>query len=141
MDKFLASSVITCKRFDPTKISINRGKLLEKVDDGYRRFEFTEDGISPRSRLGMDNGIFWNTGDESDEIGHITEDPILRVKMMDKRMSRLDLILKEIPDDEQAKSFGIEEHTIISWGSAKGPILDALEMLKKEGISILDLFN
>ena len=136
MDKFHASSVITCKRFDPQKISINRGKLLEKVDDDYRRFEFTDDGISPRSRLGIDNGIFWNTGDESDETGHITEDPILRVRMMDKRMSRLDLILKEIPDEQQVKSFGVEEHTIISWGSAKGPILDAIEMLKNEGISI-----
>jgi 2-oxoglutarate ferredoxin oxidoreductase subunit alpha len=136
MDKFHASSVITCDRFDPQKISINRGKLLEKVDDDYRRFEFTDDGISPRSRLGIDNGIFWNTGDESDETGHITEDPILRVRMMDKRMSRLDLILKEIPDEQQAKSFGVEEHTIISWGSAKGPILDALKMLKDEGISI-----
>ena len=136
MDKFHASSVITCGRFDPQRISINRGKLLENVDDGYRRFEFTDDGISPRSRLGIDNGIFWNTGDESDEYGHITEDPILRVKMMDKRMSRLDLILKMIPDDEQVKSFGVKPYTIISWGSAKGPILDALEMLKKEGISI-----
>ena len=136
MDKFLASSVITCKRFDPQKISIDRGKLLEKVNDGYRRFEFTDDGISPRSRLGIDNGIFWNTGDESDETGHISEDPVLRVKMMDKRMSRLDLILKKIPDSEQVVSFGIEDYTIISWGSAKGPIIDALEMLKKEGISI-----
>jgi len=136
MDKFLASSVITCKRFDTQKISIDRGKLLEKVNDGYRRFEFTDDGISPRSRLGIDNGIFWNTGDESDETGHISEDPIMRVKMMDKRMSRLDLILKKIPDSEQVVSFGIEDYTIISWGSAKGPIIDALEMLKKEGISI-----
>ncbi len=136
MDKFHASSVITCKRFDPRKISINRGKLLKKIDDDYRRFEFTDDGISPRSRLGIDNGIFWNTGDESDESGHITEDPILRVKMMDKRMSRLDLILKDISDDEQAKSFGVYEHTVISWGSAKGPVLDALEMLKNEGISV-----
>ncbi|MGY5150098.1 MAG: 2-oxoacid:ferredoxin oxidoreductase subunit alpha [Candidatus Nitrosopumilus sp. bin_68KS] len=136
MDKFHASSVITCKRFDPTKITINRGKLLEKIDGEYRRFAFTDDGISPRSRLGLDNGVFWNTGDESDEFGHITEDPILRVKMMDKRMSRLDLILKEIPQSEQALSFGVEEHTIISWGSAKGPILDAIDMLKKEGISI-----
>ena len=136
MDKFLASSVITCKRFDTEKISIDRGKLLEKVSDGYRRFEFTDDGISPRSRLGIDNGIFWNTGDESDETGHISEDPIMRVKMMDKRMSRLDLILKKIPDSEQVVSFGIEDYTIISWGSAKGPIIDALEMLKKEGISI-----
>ncbi len=136
MDKFQASSVITCKRFDPQKISINRGKLLEKIDGNYRRFEFTGDGISPRSRLGIDNGIFWNTGDESDETGHITEDPVLRVKMMDKRMSRLDLILKDISDDQQVKSFGVEEYTIVSWGSAKGPILDALEMLQKEGISI-----
>ncbi|MFQ5782265.1 MAG: 2-oxoacid:ferredoxin oxidoreductase subunit alpha [Nitrosopumilus sp.] len=136
MDKFLASSVITCKRFDTQKISIDRGKLLEKVDDGYRRFEFTGDGISPRSRLGIDNGIFWNTGDESDETGHISEDPVLRVNMMDKRMSRLDLIVKKIPEIDQAISFGVEDYTIISWGSAKGPILDAIEMLKKEGISI-----
>ncbi|AFS80313.1 pyruvate flavodoxin/ferredoxin oxidoreductase domain-containing protein [Candidatus Nitrosopumilus koreensis AR1] len=136
MDKFIASSVVTCKRFDTSKISINRGKLLEKVEDGYQRFAFTDDGVSPRSRLGIDNGIFWNTGDESDEAGHISEDPILRAKMMDKRMSRLDLILKEIPDVEKAVSFGVEDYTIISWGSAKGPIIDAIEMLKKEGISI-----
>ena len=84
----------------------------------------------------MNNGIFWNTGDESDEQGHITEDPVLRVKMMDKRMSRLDLILKQIPKDEQVVSHGIHDYTIISWGSTKGPILDALEMLKKEGIDI-----
>ncbi len=136
MDKFHASSVLTCKRFDSQKISINRGKLLDKVDDDYRRFEFTDDGVSPRSRLGMDNGIFWNTGDESDETGHISEDPILRVKMMDKRMSRLDLILKNIPDIEQAVSFGVEEYSIISWGSTIGPVLDAIDLLKKEGISI-----
>ena len=136
MDKFHASSVITCKRFDSQKISINRGKLLDKVDDGYRRFEFTDDGVSPRSRLGLDNGIFWNTGDESDETGHITEDPILRVKMMDKRMSRLDLILKNIPDVEQAVSFGVEDYSIISWGSTIGPVRDAIDLLKKEGIAI-----
>lgn len=131
MDKFHASSVITCKKWDAEKISIDRGKLLETVEDGYRRFEFTDDGISPRSRLGMDNGIFWNTGDESDETGHISEDPVSRVKMMDKRMSRLDLILEKIPKEEQAISFGTHDFTVISWGSAVGPVKDALEMLKK----------
>jgi 2-oxoglutarate ferredoxin oxidoreductase subunit alpha len=136
MDKFLSSSVVTCKRFDPQKITINRGKLLEKVEGEYKRFAFTGDGISPRSRLGLDNGIFWNTGDESDETGHITEDPQMRIKMMDKRMSKLDLILKQIPEDEQLVSYSVHDYTIISWGSTKGPILDALEMLKKEGIDI-----
>ena len=136
MDKFLSSSVVTCKRFDPKKISIDRGLLLDKIDGEYRRFAFTEDGISPRSRLGLDNGVFWNTGDESDEFGHITEDPQVRIKMMDKRMSRLDLVIKRVPQEEQVVSFGIYDLTIISWGSTKGPILDALSMLKKEGIDV-----
>ena len=136
MDKFLSSSVVTCKRFDPQKITINRGKLLDKIEGEYKRFAFTDDGISPRSRLGMDNGVFWNTGDESDEFGHITEDPQMRIKMMDKRMSRLDLILKQVPKEEQVVSHAIHDFTIISWGSTKGPILDALEKLKEEGIDI-----
>ena len=136
MDKFLSSSVVTCKKFDPTKISINRGKLLDKIEGEYKRFALTDDGISPRSRLGLDNGIFWNTGDESDEYGHISEDPQIRIKMMDKRMSKMDLALQEIPINEQAISFGIHDYTIISWGSTKGPIIDAQEMLKKEGIDI-----
>lgn len=136
MDKFLSSSVVTCKKFDQNKISIDRGKLLEKIDGEYKRFELTDDGISPRSKLGLDNGIFWNTGDESDEFGHITEDPIVRAHMMDKRMSRLDLVLERVPDKEKAISFGVYDYTIISWGSTKGPILDAIEKLKKEGIDV-----
>ena len=137
MDKFLASSVVTCPRFDPDKISIDRGKLLEKIEtNDYKRFELTKDGISPRSKLGLENGIFWNTGDESDEYGHITEDPVMRVKMMDKRLNKYGRILREIPDADQAISFGVREYTIISWGSAKGPILDAIEMLKQDNIEI-----
>ena len=137
MDKFLSSSVVTCKKFDPNKISIDRGKLLDKIEGQYKRFSLdTDDGISPRSRLGLDNGIFWSTGDESDEYGHISEDPQVRIKMMDKRMSRLELISKKIPENQQLKSYGIHKHTIISWGSTKGPILDALSMLKKEGFDV-----
>ncbi len=134
MDKFLSSSVLTCRRFDPNKVTIDRGKLLEKIEgDDYKRFALTDDGISPRSKLGLENGIFWNTGDESDEYGHISEDPVGRVKMMEKRMSRLDLIIKKIPKEEQIVSFGVHDFTIVSWGSTKGPIIDALEMLKEEG--------
>lgn len=137
MDKFLASTVATCGRFDSGKIQIERGKLLEKVDkDDYKRFEFTKDGISPRSKLGLENGIFWNTGDESDERGHISEDPVNRRKMMDKRASKLDLILNTMPDKDKAVSFGAADFCVVSWGSTKGPILDAIDMLKKEGHEI-----
>ena len=51
-------------------------------------------------------------------------------------MSRLDLALECIPTDQQAVPFEVHGYTIISWGSTKGPILDAQTMLKKEGIDI-----
>lgn len=137
MDKFLASSVVTCNRLDPTKLKIERGKLLDKIDtNDYKRFAHSEDGISPRSKLGLENGIFWNTGDERDEFGHITEDPVVRLQMMDKRLSRFSQILKDIPKEDQVVSSGTAEYTIVSWGSTKGSILDAIEMLKKENINV-----
>jgi len=137
LDKFLASTITTCRRFDPNLITIDRGKLLEKIENvDYKRFSITEDGISPRSKLGLENGIFWNTGDESDEFGHISEDPINRVQMMNKRALKLDLALKIITKEDQAISFGAAEFCVLSWGSTKGPILDAIDMLKKEGLNV-----
>ena len=44
MDKFIASSVTTCKRFQSDKIEIDRGKLLEKIESpNYLRFAHTTD--------------------------------------------------------------------------------------------------
>ena len=136
MDKFIASTVETVKRFDPSKITIERGKLLQKATPDYRRFAPSPDGISPRSRLGLENGIFWNTGDESDEFGHISEDPVNRVSKMDKRARKLETALETIPKEDQAVSYGTSEFCIVSWGSTKGPILDAIEMLKKDGRNV-----
>jgi len=137
VDKALADSVVTCKVFDPTKIRIDRGLLLDRVQEGYVRFKITEDGISPRVRLGTENGIFWNTGDERQENGHITEDPEIRKVMMEKRMGKLEVALKEIPDEDKAVRYGEDsDMTIISWGSTKGAILDAMEVLAGEGVKI-----
>ena len=133
LDKFIASSVITCKRFEPDLVTIDRGKLLEKIDGDYKRFAHSSDGISPRSRLGLENGVFWNTGDESDEHGHISEDPVNRIEMMDKRKIKLQQMLDNIPKEDQAVLYGKADTCIVSWGSPKGPILDAIEMLKNDG--------
>ena len=133
LDKFIASSVITCKKFDTDLVSIDRGKLLEKIDGDYKRFEHSPDGISPRSRLGLENGVFWNTGDESDEYGHISEDPVNRIEMMDKRKKKFEEILNNIPKEDQAVLYGKSDICIVSWGSPKGPILDAIDMLKNAG--------
>ena len=136
LDKFIASSVVTCKRFEPDLISIDRGKLLEKIDGDYKRFAHSPDGISPRSKLGLENGVFWNTGDESDEYGHISEDPVNRIQMMDKRQTKVEQMLSLIPKDDQAVAYGKLDICIGSWGSPKGPILDAIEMHRNEGHEI-----
>jgi 2-oxoglutarate ferredoxin oxidoreductase subunit alpha len=136
LDKFIASSVVTCKRFEPDLISIDRGKLLEKADGDYKRFAHSPDGISPRSKLGLEDGIFWNTGDESDEYGHISEDPVNRIQMMDKRQTKVEQILSLIPKNDQAVVYGKLDICIVSWGSPKGPILDAIEMHRNEGREI-----
>src|SRR6185503_10459425 len=125
-------SVTTSQNFNPTKVSIDRGSIVTKVSDAdkgaagnYLRFKLSDNPISPRVVLGTKDAIFWNTGDEHTEEGHITEDPELRVQMMDKRMDKLGVALREIPDGDKAVAYGSGDVAIISWGSTKGAILDA----------------
>jgi 2-oxoglutarate ferredoxin oxidoreductase subunit alpha len=147
LDKAIASSVMTCKNFDPNMINIDRGNLITEINnkvqdhnklEHFKRFELKEnEPISARTPIGTENGIFWNTGDEHNEEGHIIEDPTIRIKMMNKRMNKLDLILQMIPDEDKAVSYnGNSDIVITSWGSTKGVILDTLDELNKEGIKI-----
>jgi 2-oxoglutarate/2-oxoacid ferredoxin oxidoreductase subunit alpha len=139
IDKAMANAIMTVKKFDISKIVIDRGDLVESFNDGvYKRFKFTETGISPRARLGVENAVFWNTGDEHDEFGHITEDHEVRTMMVDKRMKKLEVALNEIPNDDKAVIYGDEdaEYVVLSWGSTKGAILEAIEKLKSEGYKL-----
>src|SRR6185295_13770610 len=136
LDKAIANSVTTCKNLEANKIAIDRGSLVQTVTEedkgvagNYLRFKLSENPVSPRVVLGTKDAIFWNTGDEHTEEGHITEDPELRVQMMDKRMDKLDVALKEIPDEDKAVSYGSGDTVIVSWGSTKGAILDAMDKL------------
>ncbi|MER5174598.1 MAG: 2-oxoacid:acceptor oxidoreductase subunit alpha [Candidatus Nitrosocosmicus sp.] len=156
LDKFIANSIITCKIFDYKKIKIERGKFIDKLYNSnadysiehFKRFNLKEGPISTRVPLGTENGIFWNTGDEHDEEGHITEDPEIRKKMMEKRMSKLQLIIEQIPEQDQItvefedKLKKNIENTIIilSWGSTKGAILDTLEKISVEFQNIKFIF-
>jgi 2-oxoglutarate/2-oxoacid ferredoxin oxidoreductase subunit alpha len=143
LDKAIANSVTTCKNFDLNKIVIERGSLVSKVTEAdkgaagnYLRFKLSDNPISPRVVLGTKDAIFWNTGDEHTEEGHITEDPEVRVKMMDKRMDKLEVALKEIPEQDKAVAYGSGDTVIISWGSTKGAILDTMDKLAGEGTKV-----
>ena len=143
LDKAISSSIQTCKRFS-NDLKIERGKFKSVIDKNqsegtaghFQRFKLEDSPISMRVPIGTENAIFWNTGDEHTEEGHISEDPENRNKMMDKRMKKLDLALEKIAENDKAICYDFEsdsKNVVISWGSTKGAILEALEKLSEEG--------
>tara|TARA_B100000029_G_scaffold508998_1_gene597221 strand:- start:1780 stop:2223 length:444 start_codon:yes stop_codon:yes gene_type:complete len=53
---------------------------------------------------------------------------------MEKRMGKLDLALQEIPSEWQYELIGPKdaEISVVGWGSTRGPIIDALQVLESE---------
>jgi 2-oxoglutarate ferredoxin oxidoreductase subunit alpha len=118
---------------------VKRGKLVEKVDSDYKRFKFTDDNISERIVLGNPNAIFWLTGDEHDEWGHVSEDPNNRIKMMNKRNGKYEKILKELKPEEKFSLIGKPEDAdllVVTWG---GPSAAAKEAISGKNIALLQV--
>ena len=133
LDKAMAMSNYTVDPFDLSKVTINRGKLILNETSDYLRYRLTDDGVSPRSVPGVKGALITIAGDEHEEDGHIfTEDADNRVRMMDKRMHKMKFVHEEVPSDTKVKFYGIHTNkkVIVSWGSVKGPILDAMEIVK-----------
>ncbi|GAB6947911.1 2-oxoacid:ferredoxin oxidoreductase subunit alpha [Vulcanisaeta sp. JCM 16161] len=138
VDKTLANSYSTIVwDIDKKTLKIDRGLIVTKDENDYRRFRITKDGVSPRSIPGL-GPIFWLTGDEHDEFGHITEDPVTRTEMYEKRMRKLELADREIPITDKARLYGPEsaDITLVGWGSTKGVLLDVMDMLSREGYRV-----
>jgi 2-oxoglutarate ferredoxin oxidoreductase subunit alpha len=78
--------------------------------------------------------------DEHTEDGLTSEDPDVTTMMMDKRLRKLHWLRKEIEKRgiETTKFYGPEEAlaTIVSWGSTKGPIREAMTLLGSEGKTV-----
>lgn len=89
--------ILTDKQYSEGKVSVwdfvatpaNRGKLLENPSADYKRYELTEDGVSPYVRVGTEFGDFIATSYEHDEYGATTEEMDMKVKMTEKRAKKL----------------------------------------------------
>ena len=141
IDKAMANCSQTYPVFEYGGFKIDRGSLLTEKDlEGkeYKRFQFTETGVSPRAALGTKNALMWYTGDEHNESGHISEEPFNRTLMMEKRMKKLELIDQEVPAEEKMNFYGDKdsENVVISWGSPKGAIIESINILKEEDLSL-----
>lgn len=123
------------------KVEIRRGKLateeLPEIENkGYfKRYEVTEDGISPRVIPGMKNGIHHVTGVEHDETGKPSESAANRIAQMDKRFRKISNLKFDTPIHKNAPH---EEADllIVGFNSTRGAIEEAMGRLEKDGLKV-----
>ena len=128
----------SCEPLDYDRIQIRRGKLQRELPELeqhalFKRYELTEDGVSPRSIPGDKGGLHHVTGVEHDETGRPSESPINRKAMMDKRLGKLKNLL--IPEAIRVDApHEATDLLLIGMGSTGGTIDEARERMEQDGV-------
>ena len=120
---------------------IDRGELITapeaNANGGYKRYKITTSGVSPRAIPGVEGYTHTAASDEHDEDGVLISDeftnPTKRRAMMEKRMRKVTGIAVAVPPPELWGPKNAEV-SLIGWGSTKGVIEEACEILTEQGI-------
>ncbi|MDO8578563.1 MAG: 2-oxoacid:acceptor oxidoreductase subunit alpha [Dehalococcoidales bacterium] len=138
-DHHLATSYATVPPFDLAKVTIDRGVLFPDQagakPEEYKRHKVTESGISPRAFPGQSTALVVTDSDAHDEAGHLIEDAATRSAQVEKRQRKMDGLKKEIAPPQL---YGPEKAdiTLIGWGSTRGAIQEAVDILHNDGASV-----
>jgi len=139
LDKYSGESVQVIEKFKTAGMKVKRGKLQtdEQMESAnkFLRHQLAKNGISPRCVPGQKNGMHVCSSYEHDESGYTSEGAQNRVEQIGKRARKLDAIN---PNIYQPVFFGNAKSTflLVSWGSTKGVVLEAMKELQKENINI-----
>ncbi|WP_226528348.1 2-oxoacid:acceptor oxidoreductase subunit alpha [Metabacillus niabensis] len=131
----------TVEPLEYNKIEIRRGKLvsddLPEVENKsyFKRYEVTEDGVSPRVIPGMKHGIHHVTGVEHDETGKPSEAAGNRVDQMDKRLRKLNNLQFNNPVHKKV-SHENPDVLLVGYISTRGTIEEAMTRLEADGIKV-----
>jgi 2-oxoglutarate ferredoxin oxidoreductase subunit alpha len=133
-DQYILESHYNISSLDLTRTPFV--KHFVETGKGYKRYQLTETGLSPRGIPGFGEGLVVLDSDEHDEEGHITEDLDLRTKMVDKRLKKLDLLRNDLTPPELVGPKNYET-LIVGWGSTYHAIREALGRLGTKGVAFL----
>jgi 2-oxoglutarate/2-oxoacid ferredoxin oxidoreductase subunit alpha len=157
-DRFQCPGIVLCDLLlsegrlsvDPKDLDfvpvIDRGELITNVssvsgangDGAYKRYKVTESGVSPRAIPGVPGHTHTAASDEHDEDGVLISDeftnPTKRRAMMEKRMRKVAGIEAAVPPPVLWGPPDADV-TLIGWGSTKGVIEEACEILTEQGTS------
>jgi len=137
LDQALSQNTTTTRRFDLEKVVIDRGPRLSPEQVAglaeYKIYGFSENGVSTWAAPGTPGVWSEVTGNEHDEWGHVSVDPVNRRKMMHKRMEKMQKARDELP---AGRLFGPAHAKVglIGFGSTSGPILEAQRLLESRGV-------
>jgi 2-oxoglutarate ferredoxin oxidoreductase subunit alpha len=110
--------------FDPVE-----RHLIDSGDENYRRYEITDDGISPRTIPGGKAPVICDS-DEHGEDGHITEDLETRIRMQEKRLAKIEALKEDCLEPEY---YGPEDADtlLVCWGATYGAVREAVDRLNE----------
>jgi len=132
-DQYLADSRFCMPELAIPSETVPLGLSDPEAHEDYQRYQLTEDGISPRLALGQSEHLVRIDSDEHTEAGHITEDlEHMRPAMVEKRLEKLRRLKQEmiLPDAYQTED---AETILISWGSTRHAVREAVDRLTQEG--------
>lgn len=137
-EKTIAETIISTTPFEQFKIPIERG-LVEGGDlaklKNTDRYEITETGLSKRWIPGSSEAYYFANGDEHKEDGSLEEDTPATAHMYAKRVRKLELIEKNLPDPEVLGEANADI-SFIGWGSSKNVMRDVIEIYKARGVKV-----
>lgn len=139
LDQGIGQDSATMDPFDLDRLEIDKGKRLSAEDveqiEEYRRYQITDDGISPWAVPGTPAGMNLVTGNEHDEWGLVSTRPDNRRQMMDKRFRKIEYARDRLP---KARRGGVEgaKVGILSVGMVCGTVREVVERLQEKGLDI-----
>ena len=119
---------------------IDRGQLITEAvsTNGYKRYAYTDDGISPRAIPGLEGHVHVVATDEHDEDSTLISDeftnPHKRRLMVEKRGRKMQGIL-ELLERPELDGPADAEVTLVGWGSTHGAIAEARKQLAEKGVT------
>lgn len=129
--------------FDLDRVQIERGKLMKEEElpelerpKYFKRFELTEDGISPRTIPGMKNGLFLSTGLEHNEEGKPAEAPSMHVNQTNKRLRKMETVADYYEPFLNNAKHDECDVLVIGINSSRGAIEEAVVALEAQGHKI-----
>ena len=134
-DQGLATRMEVIHKPDTSAVELWDRRTSAGWNGDYRRYAYTDDSVSPMGIPGEEGGQYVATGIEHDEFGHPGYTPEIHVGMQTKRWAKLEPLRNGLA---RHVTHGDErpEIAVIGFGSTFGPVREAVDRARAEGLSV-----